>query len=189
MNRNPIEPTSGAASGVVATLRMIQFAFVGAVVVIGAAAWFLSLGNEYPATWIPWFLGADAVLVVVVCRVVANLRPPLEPSMPIDRSAPLALRAFRGAALARLAAAEGVALMGFVLGIAFTPDSPWPATIGAVLAVILLLTEAAPNRKLAAQVEQRLNSRGAHVQLVDALFGAAGGTPRTTGQSGGIQLH
>lgn len=191
MTANSAQPQPAPAD-LLRQLKIIGITFIGPSLALAAVAWVIFDSDGYPQTWVPWALGGFALLVAGYCLLVAPaVAKPLDPATPPDRRTEQALAAFRVAVFMRLAAASGLGIMSFLLAFILQPQSPWTPTIGAVLALILLLTVAQPNRQLAAALEKRLDARGAQSGLTRLLFGEDGPTgPAPSGSaSGGIEMH
>lgn len=165
-------------------LRALQTtvgAVMGGLVVLTVVFGGLVLGlHDYPPTWVPWLLGALAVLAHVLCTAVGYRVPAVAPAAPAPEAAASGRMAFQQSTFVRLAICEAVGVVSIALAFAVTPRTGMTVVIGVVLSLALLLLHVWPGDRVVGRVERALDRDGGRSYLTDTMHG------REPGQNGAL---
>ncbi|MFC8503710.1 hypothetical protein ACFUC1_15225 [Pedococcus sp. NPDC057267] len=165
-------------------LRALQTtvgAVMGGLVVLAVLLGGVVLGlHGYPPTWVPWLLGALAVVAHVLCTVVGYRVPAVAPATPAADAAVAGRMAFQQSSFVRLALCESVAVVGIALAFGVTPRTGTTVVIGVVLSLALLLLHVWPGTRVLDRVERSLDRDGGRSYLGDTMHG------REPGQNGAL---
>lgn len=156
-------------------------AVMGGLVVVAILFGGVVLGlHGYPPTWVPWLLGALAVVAHLVCTAVGYRVPAMAPGTAPDEAATAARAAFQQSTFLRLAVCEAVSLVGIALAFAVRPQTGMTVVIGVVLSLALLLLHGWPGTRVLGRVERSLDRDGGRSYLTDTMHG------REPGQNGAL---
>ncbi|GAB3447830.1 hypothetical protein GCM10027517_32120 [Phycicoccus ginsengisoli] len=165
-------------------LRALQTtvaAVLGGLVVLAVLFGGVVLGlHGYPPTWVPWLLGALAVVAHLLCTAVGYRVPAIAPATPAREAATAGRLAMQQSTFVRLALCEAVAVVGIVLGFVVTPQTGMTVVIGVVLSLALLLLHVWPGARVLGRVERALDRDGGRSFLTDTMHG------REPGQNGAL---
>ena len=165
-------------------LRALQTtvgAVMGGLVVLAVLLGGVVLGlHGYPPTWVPWVLGALAVVAHVLCTVVGYRVPAVAPTTPAREAAVAGRMAFQQSTFVRLAICEAVGVVGIALAFAVTPRTGMTVVVGVVLSLALLLLHVWPGARVLGRVERSLDRDGGRSYLTDTMHG------REPGQNGAL---
>lgn len=165
-------------------LRALQTtvgAVMGGLVVLTVVFGGFVLGlHGYPPTWVPWLLGALAIVAHALCTAVGYRVPAVAPATPAPEAAAAGRMAFQQSTFLRLAVCEAVGVVGIVLAFAVPPRTGMTVVIGMVLSLALLLLHVWPGDRVVGRVERSLDRDGGRSYLTDTLRG------REPGQNGAL---
>ena len=165
-------------------LRALQTtvgAVMGGLVVLAVVFGGFVLGlHGYPPTWVPWLLGALAVVAHVLCTLVGYRVPAVAPATTPQEAAVAGRTALQQSTFVRLAICEAVGVVGIVLAFAVTPRTGMTVVIGVVLSLALLLLHVWPGDRVLGRVERSLDGDGGRSYLTDTMHG------RQPGQNGAL---
>jgi hypothetical protein len=163
------------------TLQTTVAAVMGGLVVLAGLFGGVVLGlHGYPPTWVPWLLGALAVVAHVLCTSIGYRVPAVPPATPAGEAAVAGRMAFQQSTFLRLALCESIAVVGIVLGFAVPPRTGMTVVIGVVLSLALLLLHVWPGARVVGRVERSLDRDGGRSHLTDTMHG------REPGQNGAL---
>jgi hypothetical protein len=168
--------TSAPGAAPIQSLRNLVVILAGGLVTLGIVLYNVIENGDYPPIWVPWALGALAVVSHLLSQTIGfNLRPVPAGTLP-DEAAAMARVAFQTSSLLRFVLTESVAIIALVLSFVVLPASWMTYLIGAVLALILLGVNVWPSSAVIAKAQQQLDRDGGQSYLRDALYGREPGT-------------
>jgi F0F1-type ATP synthase membrane subunit c/vacuolar-type H+-ATPase subunit K len=170
---NP-EPVTTPVAPPIKSTRILVSTLGSALVFFGIVLYLEIPGSGYPPIWVPWTLGALAVISHLLSRTLGfRVRPIPASTLPSD-AMPAALAAFQSSLILRFALSEGIAIIAMVLS--FVLATWMTYLIGGVLALILFVVNVWPSTANISKVQQQLDREGGQSYLADALLGLAPGT-------------
>lgn len=152
-------------------LRTTVGAVMGGLVVLTLVVGSVLGFGGYPPVWVPWALGALAVLAHVACTTVGYRTTPVRPGTAASEAARTGRSAFQQSTFVRMALCEAVGIVA--VAAAFVVDSRTGMTVvvGAVLSLALLALHAWPGERTIARVQRSLDRDGGQSFLSDTMRG------------------